>query len=70
VFWRLTLKGACANIRAHSLLALAQRLEADSSTADVQSLESCNILLRQEFERTKQFLSDPSVTPGPAQAAS
>jgi CheY-like chemotaxis protein len=64
------LKGACANIRAHSLLALAQRMEADSSTADMQSLENCNILLRREFERTKQFLSDPSVIPGPAQAAS
>jgi two-component system sensor histidine kinase/response regulator len=64
------LKGACANIHASSLLAIAQRLESDSHAADLQALQNCCFLLRQEFERTKQFLSDPSVIPGPARAAS
>ncbi len=64
------LKGACANIHAISLLAIAQRLESDSGAADLQTLQNCSLLLRQEYERTKQFLSDPSVIPGAARAAS
>jgi two-component system, sensor histidine kinase and response regulator len=64
------LRGACANIHAISLLAIAQRLESDSGAADLQTLQNCCLLLRQEFERTKQFLSDPSVIPGPSRAAS
>ena len=54
------LKGACANIHAISLLALAQRMETDIGGADLQTLQNGYLLLQQEFERTKQFLSDPS----------
>jgi PAS domain S-box-containing protein len=64
------LKGACANIHAHSLLARVQRLESYNGAADARELEGCALLLRQDFERTKQFLSDPSVIPGSARAAS
>jgi signal transduction histidine kinase/CheY-like chemotaxis protein len=64
------LKGACANIHAHALKALAERMENESAAGDAHALESCNALLRQEFERVKQFLSDPSIVPQPAKAAS
>jgi two-component system sensor histidine kinase/response regulator len=64
------LKGACANIHAHALKALAERMESDSITGDARALEHCNALLRQEFERVKRFLSDPSIVPQPAKAAS
>jgi signal transduction histidine kinase/CheY-like chemotaxis protein/HPt (histidine-containing phosphotransfer) domain-containing protein len=64
------LKGACANIHAHALKALAERMENDSATGDARALERCNAQLRQEFERVKQFLSDPSIVPQPAKAAS
>jgi hypothetical protein len=45
-------------------------MEADSHAADLSTLQNCYLLLRQEFERTKQFLGDPSVIPGPSRAAS
>lgn len=64
------LKGACANIHAHPLKALAERMENESAAGDARALERCNALLRQEFERVKQFLSDPSIVPRPAKAAS
>jgi two-component system, sensor histidine kinase and response regulator len=64
------LKGACANIHAISLLAITQRMEVDSGAADLQTLQNCYLLLQQEFERTREFLRDPSVIPGPARAAS
>jgi two-component system sensor histidine kinase/response regulator len=64
------LKGACANIHAHALKALAERMENDSVAGDARALQHCNALLRQEFERVKQFLSDPSIVPQPAKAAS
>jgi signal transduction histidine kinase/PleD family two-component response regulator len=64
------LKGACANIHAHALKALAERMENESAAGDAHALERCNALLRQEFERVKQFLSDPSIVPQPAKAAS
>jgi two-component system sensor histidine kinase/response regulator len=64
------LKGACANIHAHGLKALAERMENESGAGDARALEHCNALLRQEFERVKQFLSDPSIVPLPAKAAS
>ena len=64
------LKGACANIHAHALKALAERMENESAAGDAHALESCNAQLRQEFERVKQFLSDPSIVPQPAKAAS
>jgi two-component system, sensor histidine kinase and response regulator len=64
------LKGACANIHAHALKALAERMENESAAGDARALERCNALLRQEFERVKQFLSDPSIVPQPAKAAS
>ncbi|MEA3160386.1 MAG: hypothetical protein QOD95_1934, partial [Gammaproteobacteria bacterium] len=60
------LKGACANIHAHALKALAERMENESAAGDAHALERCNALLRQEFERVKQFLSDPSIVPQPA----
>jgi two-component system, sensor histidine kinase and response regulator len=65
-----TLKGACANIHAHALKSLAERIETDSAAGDARALDQCNALLRQEFERVKQFLSDPSVVAHPAKAAS
>jgi two-component system sensor histidine kinase/response regulator len=64
------LKGACANIHAHGLKALAERMENESGAGGAPALEHCNALLRQEFERVKQFLSDPSIVPQPAKAAS
>jgi two-component system, sensor histidine kinase and response regulator len=64
------LKGACANIHAHALKTLAERMENESAAGDARALEHCNVLLRQEFERVKEFLSDPSIVPQPAKAAS
>jgi PAS domain S-box-containing protein len=64
------LKGASANIQAPGLQALAQQLEIDSVAAHPQALEQCHARLRLEFERTKQFLSSPSVAPQAAKAAS
>ncbi len=64
------LKGACANIHAHALRALAESLEADCGVCDVRTLQQRNAALREEFERVKSFLSDPSVLQQPAKAAS
>ena len=64
------LKGACANIHAVGLQSLSQRLEIDSITAHPQALEQLNARLRQEFERAKQFLKNPSVVPPASKAAS
>jgi len=64
------LKGACANIHAHALKALAERMEIESAAGDARALQHCNALLRQEFDRVKQFLSDPAIVPQPAKAAS
>jgi two-component system sensor histidine kinase/response regulator len=64
------LKGASANIHAHGLKALAQQMESESGTADAGALQRWDALLRQEFERVRQFLSDPSVVPEPSKAAS
>jgi len=64
------LKGACANIHAQSLQAMAHRLEIDSETAEAGALEPALMRLRQEFERAKRFLTDPEVIAQPAKAAS
>jgi two-component system, sensor histidine kinase and response regulator len=64
------LKGACANIHAVVLQSLAQQLEIDSIAAHPQALEQLNLRLRQEFERAKQFLKNPSVVPAASRAAS
>jgi CheY-like chemotaxis protein len=64
------LKGACANIHAVALQSLAQQLEIDSIAAHPQALEQLNARLRQEFERAKQFLKNPSVVPPASRAAS
>ena len=64
------LKGACANIHANGLTSLAERLEIDSAAADAQTLEQGNALLRREFARVKAFLTDPTVVPHAAKAAS
>jgi len=64
------LKGACANIHAHALKSLAERVETESAAGDARTLEHCNAQLREEFERVRQFLSDPSVIPQAAKAAS
>jgi len=64
------LKGACANIHAHGLQAMAHRLEVDSKTAAAGALEPAVARLRHEFDRVKQFLSDPDVIALPAKAAS
>jgi two-component system sensor histidine kinase/response regulator len=64
------LKGACANIHAHALYTFAHRLESDSKAGEVNQLEVGHLRLRQEFERTKEFLSDPAVIAPPSAAAS
>jgi HPt (histidine-containing phosphotransfer) domain-containing protein len=64
------LKGACANIHAQSLEAMAHRLEIDGKSAAAGALEAALERLRQEFERAKRFLSDPNVIAQPAKAAS
>jgi two-component system, sensor histidine kinase and response regulator len=64
------LKGACANIHALALQTFAHRLEADSKAGEVSQLEVGHLRLRQEFERTKQFLTDPNIISPPSQAAS
>jgi two-component system sensor histidine kinase/response regulator len=64
------LKGACANIHAHALKSLAERMEIDSAAADAQALHQGNASLRREFDRVKAFLTDPAVIPHPARAAS
>jgi two-component system, sensor histidine kinase and response regulator len=64
------LKGACANIHARTLKTLAERLEHDSAGADARALENDNALLRREFDRVKQFLTDPAIVPHPSKAAS
>ena len=64
------LKGACANIHAHALQSLAERIETHSADADVPALDQDNALLRREFERVKQFLTDPAIVPQSAKAAS
>jgi two-component system, sensor histidine kinase and response regulator len=64
------LKGACANIHAHALKSLAESMETESAAGDARTLERHNAQLRDEFERIKQFLSDPSVIPPAAKAAS
>jgi two-component system sensor histidine kinase/response regulator len=64
------LKGASANIHAHRLKALAEQMESESGAADAGALQRWDALLRQEFERVRQFLSDPSVVPEPSKAAS
>jgi two-component system, sensor histidine kinase and response regulator len=64
------LKGACANIHAHALKVLAERIEIDSAAADARVLDQGNALLRREFDRVKAFLTDPAVVPHPTKAAS
>jgi signal transduction histidine kinase/CheY-like chemotaxis protein len=64
------LKGAAANIHAPGLKALAERLEQDGVAADSRALEMDNTLLRSEFDRVRQFLTDPTVVPHPSKAAS
>ena len=64
------LKGACANIHAHALKSLAERMEIDSAAADARVLDQGNALLRREFDRVKAFLTDPAVVPQPSKAAS
>jgi len=64
------LKGASANIHAHTLKSLAERLEIDSAATQARALQQGSALLRREFDRVKQFLSDPSAVPQPSKAAS
>ncbi len=64
------LKGACANIHAQPLRTLALRLETESQEANSVALMACSAELKAEFERVRQFLSDPSVLPEPVKAAS
>jgi two-component system, sensor histidine kinase and response regulator len=64
------LRGACANIHAHTLTSLAQRMEIDSAASDERVLDQGNAQLRREFDRVKAFLTDPAVVAQPAKAAS
>ena len=52
------LKGACANIYAEPLAALAARLEAEAPHAHLAQLHQVSEALRHEFNRTNDFLSD------------
>jgi HPt (histidine-containing phosphotransfer) domain-containing protein len=61
-------KGACANMHAHTLTSLAERMEIEGAAADAGALDHGK--LRREFDRVKQFLTDPAVVPQPAKAAS
>jgi len=64
-------KGACANIHAQALKSLAERMEMDGSAgANSRVLDQNHASLRREFDRVKQFLTDPAVVPQPAKAAS
>ncbi|HEX3397775.1 MAG TPA: response regulator [Steroidobacteraceae bacterium] len=63
-------KGACANIHAQVLKSFAERMEIDGAAGDARALDEGNALLRREFDRVKQFLTDPAVVPRPAKAAS
>jgi CheY-like chemotaxis protein len=64
------LKGASANIHARALKSLAERLEIDSAATQASALQQGNALLRREFDRVKEFLSDASVFPQSSKAAS
>ena len=64
------LRGACANIHAHALTSLAQRMEIDSTAMEARVLDQGNAQLRREFDRVRAFLTDPAVIPQPAKAAS
>ena len=63
-------KGACANMHAQALKSLAERMEIDSAAANSRVLEQDHASLTREFDRVKQFLTDPAVVPQPAKAAS
>jgi two-component system sensor histidine kinase/response regulator len=63
-------KGACANMHAQALKSLAERMEIDSTAANSRVLDQNHASLRREFDRVQQFLSDPTVVPQPAKAAS
>jgi two-component system, sensor histidine kinase and response regulator len=64
------LKGASANIHAHSLQSLVDQLESASAAEVLAELDRRYLLVRQEFRRTARFLTDPSIVQRPAQAAS
>jgi two-component system, sensor histidine kinase and response regulator len=64
------LKGASANIHAHALKSVAEEMESASAGGDISRSQRCMAPLRQEFARVKLFLSDPSVVPHAAKAAS
>jgi two-component system, sensor histidine kinase and response regulator len=64
------LRGASANIHAATLQSLCSQMESESAGAEPLALQQCCSQLRQEFERTRRFLSDPSVVALPTRAAS
>jgi two-component system, sensor histidine kinase and response regulator len=64
------LKGACANIHAHNLKSIAERIELDAHRADMRALAENRTSLEREFEQVAAFLSDPQIVHPPAQAAS
>ena len=64
------LKGACANIYAESLRALAARLESDAVDAAPGTIATCVEELAVEFSRAEYFLSDAVAAPDRVKAAS
>jgi CheY-like chemotaxis protein len=64
------LKGACANIYAESMRALAAQLETNAPSASDADLQSWANELQVEFSRAKEFLSHPSVAPAGVKVAS
>jgi two-component system, sensor histidine kinase and response regulator len=63
------LKGACANIHAHALRALAEQLDLGHMQMEISTLRKLHGQAHLEFEKTRQFLSDPAIVPHPARAA-
>lgn len=51
------LKGAAANVYAGALTELAARLETAAPTSEIAHLRELSAALRQELERTNEFLS-------------
>jgi PAS domain S-box-containing protein len=64
------LKGGCGNIHARAMHRLAHELETSAGSADAARLAELYDRLTIEFERARQFLNDPSISPKQIKAAS
>jgi len=64
------LRGGCGNIHARAMYALVNELENLATDGDREQLQEYGARLALEFERVKDFLSDPSVMPVPVRQVS